>query len=235
MGSRFVFTLVATSTHVNDVAGTADRVVVGLDSSSRDLGILVYDTRPEHRLVLLRMLDSIGFIVNDADTLPELLAACRKDKPSLIIYSLSAAESSLQDLEQLSRDCSEGQIPILAIVSNDLHLDVVSNLTQGVLVMPIHETELYDAVGQLANVHYVWSGNNDEAEERERSRDDQAIRELPNEVKERVTQAVEDGLTDEIAELIASLADESPRAAARMQLLARNFDYELLLELLSPS
>jgi PAS domain S-box-containing protein len=234
VGSRFVFTLVAGSGDLNESVDTTERVVVGLESTSRNQSILVFDKRPEHRLVLLRMLDTIGFIVNDADTLPSLLAACKQDKPSLIIYSLSTAEDSLRELEQLSSECSDGQIPLLAIVSSDLQLEAVSNLSQGVLVMPIHDTELYDAVGQLANVRYVWSGVSNENEELERLKDDQAVRDLADEVKARVTQAVEDGLTDEIAELISSLAEESPRAAARMQLLARNFDYELLLELLSP-
>jgi hypothetical protein len=102
------------------------------------------------------------------------------------------------------------------------------------MVMPIHESDLYEAAGQLADVSYIWSGTGNQDETR-REEDDQAIRDLPPETRKSVFEAVEDGLTDEIDSLITSLEAEYSRAASRMHVLARNFDYEYLLELLGPA
>ncbi|XOF32516.1 MAG: PAS domain S-box protein [Candidatus Electrothrix sp. YB6] len=92
-GSRFFFTLeVAVSQSSADSGADApEQTVTGcisLEASGRQMKILVVDDTPSNRAVLRDILESVGFIVQEAADGDEVPEACQAFEPDLVLMDL---------------------------------------------------------------------------------------------------------------------------------------------------
>ena len=107
----------------------------------------------------------------------------------------------------------------------------------GFLRMPVCEDELFREIGRVANVEYLWSGEHEGPGlfGPEPVLDGLAVRGMPDEVLQRLRQAIERGYPGDIDEAVERAEHLDPKVGRGLRALARSFDYAALLGLLGPS
>jgi nitrogen-specific signal transduction histidine kinase len=232
-GSRFIFHFVAQCAQSGiEELKAPQAIVVGLASSCRDFPVLVVDSQSESRAILGGLLGAVGFALREATHVEQALSALATEAPRVVLWVQGSRKSPVAGmLEPLSKACREHGVPLVALLSSEAHALEAKAVSQATLLLPLHEQELFDTLESIAGVEFLRSGDSDQdARALELEAAEKSIRALPEQERMALQQAIEDGFTDLIEQLIRQVKDT--RAANRLSALSQNFDYARMLALL---
>jgi CheY-like chemotaxis protein len=122
MGSRFWFEVEATIVEAPSARPAAQpRIITGYEGTPRR--ILVVDDRPENRLVLVRMLEPLGFVVGTAADGREAVAQAAAERPDLILMDLVMPVMTGFEAVPIIRALPGlAEVPIIAVSASVLDL-----------------------------------------------------------------------------------------------------------------
>lgn len=159
-GSTFRFEIAVPRTSSAAIATAVQmdtREVVGYKGKRRR--ILVVDDRPENRMVLLDMLDPLGFEVILAEEGRDGLEKAKTIRPDLILADLVMPVMTGFEMIQKIRKIPEiREIPIIAISASVFALDQKKSLNigcQGFLSKPIESDKLLPAIAENLELEWV--------------------------------------------------------------------------------
>jgi CheY-like chemotaxis protein len=202
--------------------------------------VLVVDDRPENRLVLLDLLEPLGFEIFLAENGQEGVALAQQLPPDLIFMDLIMpvmmgfeAVAAIRQLPELAT------IPIVAVSASVLEMDREQCRRVGcddVLSKPVEADNVFAVLRQYLNLEWVYAAPAARATEMQ-DRLDEAEGELippPREELERLYELARFGDMDRLQAHAAYLEGLSPRYrpfAERVRRLAEQFDDRQIQEL----
>ncbi len=238
-GSIFTFNIRVHPPDLAQVEKTVSpRRVIGLASGQPAWRILVVEDNEPSRLLLLNLLQSVGFHVKEAWDGREALEKCRTFRPHLIWMDI---RMPVMDGYEATRrikagECADAKIIALtAHVFKDRRDRIMAAGCDDFVRKPFREDEIFETMGKHLGVRYIYEqapGFAPECIKQEDILPDLAaadLAELNPELLKELEKALVSGSLDRIDGVINSIRDPNPTLADGIQKLAHRFEYEKIL------
>ncbi|RKZ52428.1 MAG: hypothetical protein DRR08_28300 [Candidatus Parabeggiatoa sp. nov. 2] len=139
------------------------KTVIGYKGERRK--VLVVDDKQENRLVLLHLLEPLGFEVTLAENGRECVAKTREIQPDLIMMDLVMPVMTGFEAVQVIRQIPElKKVPIIAVSASVFDMDKVKSQIAGFdafLPKPVEAEKLFELMTKLMELAYVYETRNE--------------------------------------------------------------------------
>ncbi len=245
-GSRFTFTLPVEVT--NDITTHPPchrRKVSTLAEGQPIFRLLVVEDNNHNRELLVRLLRSVGFKVQEAVNGKEAVDIFRKWQPHLIWMDMRMpvldgyeATSIITSMGQSQSDVDTKIIALTASAFEEDRLRVIECGGHDFVRKPYREAEIFEMIHKHLGVNYVYK-NDDQgipADSSNESVIDETlstlVQEIPKNLLARLKEATELSDITMIAQAIEEIQDCNRKVAEALSLLASNFAYEEILSII---
>ena len=171
-GTVFSFDVLAhvveTDAAINRDRHHSEKIVVGLAPDQEILRILAVDDVPQSRLLLRKMLTSVGFEVAEAGDGEEAIAVWQAWQPHLIFMDMRMPVMDGYEATKRIKSQSPGRkTVIIALTASAFEEERIVILSAGCddfMRKPFYEAELFDKIAQHLKVDYVYGDNPNQAQ-----------------------------------------------------------------------
>jgi two-component system, NarL family, sensor histidine kinase EvgS len=162
VGSTFGLTLeVEVIDSLSSAASAMDRQVIGLAPGQPRPRILVVDDRQENRLLLAHLLETVGFIVEEAFDGQDAVEKCRKTFPDAILMDLRMPRMDGFEAAGEIRTMAEGKtVPIIAVTASVLRDERSKILAAGMdafIRKPFRDSEVFHEISRLTGIQLEYA------------------------------------------------------------------------------
>ncbi|MBE8969438.1 response regulator, partial [Nostocales cyanobacterium LEGE 12452] len=231
--------------------------VISLAPAQSEYRILVVDDSTDSRLVLMKILTSIGFVVQEAINGIEAIALWQTWQPHLILMDMRMpimdgyeATKVIKTREKISSQNTESQIPnwktiIIALTANAFEEQREAIIKAGCddyINKPFREEELLEKLSEYLGVQYIYQEESYQLTnlKQQRPKSILTIADLVNLLSEMSPEWVKQVYTaaaqcsdDLILELIEQIPSENAVLQNFIKNLAHDFQFEKIMELTS--
>lgn len=245
VGSTFIFEIQVEPLDSSEVPRTQSKgAVIGLAPDQPSKRILVVDDMIESRLLLVKLLDSIGFEVREAENGQEAIAQWLQWQPDLILMDLRMpVMDGYEATKQIKASAGSQKPAILALTASVFEEDRSAVFTAGCddfLRKPLEKDELLEKIGYHLNVDYIYSKDippfqrlKPEIEAGELSMDKlkSYLEKMPNKWVEKIYDAAAQCSDDMILELTKEMPTDFEPLGLALSKLAENFQFHQIMHL----
>ncbi|WP_050779052.1 GAF domain-containing protein [Lyngbya sp. PCC 8106] len=244
VGSIFAFKIIvkpADSTSVESV--NYSQKVVGLATQQRIDRILVVEDKFSNRLLLLKLLQSIGFDVKEAHNGQEAITIWSSWKPDLIFMDIRMPVMNGYEATQYIKSTPEGnQTVIIALTASAFEEDRQMILSAGCddfIRKPFQEEEILTVIRQHLGVEYLYADPNDlrassilnTAADSDFILDSNALKVMPPDWIQQLYQTASQCSDVLTYHLIEQIPPENSQLANKLRELVSNFRFDRIMEL----
>jgi len=212
------------------------RPVVGLELGSEPFCILVVDDSDANRILLRRILEMAGFTVVEAGNGQEAIDSFEKFAPQAVLMDIQMpVMDGLEATRRLKATEKGRSVPFIAITGNAFDEDQKKGMAIGMaayLCKPFRAEELLRMLGGCLDLRSLYQETAPNPSPREQGVTPEMLALLPRELLASLRQAVAEGDTACLRELIARVQEKDAAAAVGLQTLADRYDYQQLDALL---
>ena len=247
LGSKFAFDIQLRLADPSDVKMLKpQKKVIGLAPDQPEYRILVVDDRADNRLVLVRLLSSIGLLVREAENGQEAVAVWEDWQPQLIWMDMRMPVMDGYEATKQIKAHHLGQTTvIIALTASAFEEERKSILAAGCddfMPKPFEANILFAKMGDFLGIRYVYEepvDTNDPKLEKEseisgvssnQSLESQ-LGQMPREWVEKIYNAAQECCDDKIIQLIEEIPREFAPASQNLTTLAQNFLFDDIIEL----
>jgi PAS domain S-box-containing protein len=239
-GSVFVILLPLKEGEAQAVEGKEKpRHVIRLESGQAKRRVLIADDIDDNRQLLEQLLAPVGFEIRLATNGEEALHEFEQWRPHLILMDFRMPVMDGHEAIRRIRAMSGGKEPkIIAVTASALdenRQDLLAIGADDFLSKPFREVELFQKIHHHLGVEYVYADQPDVAPpEKATELDPDCLASWPQDVIGDMREAV---ITADLDQLLAKIKDAEsldPHVAGELRRLAESFQYQNLLDLLSP-
>lgn len=240
LGAKFSFKIpvkIAQSTHKPKLS-LGKRKVTGLAPNQPNYRILVVEDKLNNRLLLVKLLTSLGFAVQEAEHGQQALALWETWEPHLILMDMRMPIMNGYEATKHIKNHLKGQATvIIALTASAFEEDrqvILSTGCDDFVRKPFQEEELLEKFAQHLGVKYIY--------EQEESKDavvsDQKdslfsyLEMMPIEWVENLYHAAAQGSDNLILELVKQIPQELSILSSSLSDLVANFQFEEIIELM---
>jgi signal transduction histidine kinase/CheY-like chemotaxis protein/streptogramin lyase len=216
--------------------------IIALEPGQPRYRILVVDDKWTNRQLLIKLLNPLGFELREAQNGQEALAIWQEFEPHLIWMDMRMPVMDGFEATRRIKTTTKGQATaIIALTASSFEEEraiVLSSGCDGFVRKPFREREIFEMMSKHIGVRYIYETLSAEAETTtpllpDLSEDLEAeIALLPPELLRQLTEGTELGDMELIDQAIIKIRHHHPALAEGLARLARNFEYDKLLELL---
>ena len=147
----------------DDIPQTQDskfRHVIGIAEGERAHKVLVVDDKWENRLMLVRMLQGLGFRVQEATNGQEAIATWRIWKPDLILMDMRMPVMTGYEATQRIRQDEDDNTTIIAITASAFEHERAEIMAVGCddyLSKPFRDDELYHKIQRHLGIQFIYA------------------------------------------------------------------------------
>jgi signal transduction histidine kinase/DNA-binding NarL/FixJ family response regulator len=244
LGSKFAFDIqisLADPTEVKMLQ--ADKKVIGLAPNQPEYRILVVDDRADNRLVLVRLLSSIGLLVREAKNGQEAIAVWEDWQPQLIWMDMRMPlMDGYEATKQIKAHPLGKTTVIIALTASAFEEERKSILAAGCddfMRKPFEAKILFAKMEEILGIRYVYEEPVDTTLEKESEisgvPSNQSVEALlgkmPIEWVAKISNAAHECCDDKIIQLIEEMPIEFAPASQSLTTLAHNFLFDDIIEL----
>ena len=238
-GSIFVFNVeieeVANGIFKQHVA----KRVISLEKNQKKILVLIVDDNKENLIIVDTLLKMVGFETIEATNGREAIDKFEQWNPDLILMDLRMPEMDGYEAIRLIKLTEKGiHTPVIALTANTLEEDrnrVETIGIDGIIGKPFHENELFDTVGRILGLHYIY----EEESPALQGIVHYSVESIASDI-DKLEDSLRSGMLDALAvadmkqfkKLISSFEKESSNLACHLMDLAKNYDYDHLQKLL---
>jgi signal transduction histidine kinase/ligand-binding sensor domain-containing protein/ActR/RegA family two-component response regulator len=216
--------------------GEDRRRVVGLEPDQPPYRILVVDDRGVSRKLLIRMLQPIGFHLREAADGQEAVDAWRAWQPQLIWMDLRMPVMDGIEATRQIRSMDPGRATkIIALTASGLdeeRADVLAAGCDGFVRKPYHETDIFEQLRQQIGARFVHADEPAASTASHGGVEGEALLSLPGGLLHALEQALLHLDPEAVERRIQEVRAHDPALAAALDVLARDFQYGKLLQLI---
>jgi PAS domain S-box-containing protein len=248
-GSRFTLTIpvvpVAETTH--HTRTPRQRKVVGIAPGQPTYRILVTEDRLESRVLLIQLLQPLGFELREAVNGQEAIEIFEHWEPHLIFMDMRMPVMDGYEATRYIRSSDHGQaVAIVALTASAFEADrnlILSAGCNAFIRKPFRTQEIFDILHSLLGIEFLYDDTHTgQAPDQDTSGDTSAptlnaaaMASLPPEWVAQVHRAALLGNGRMIQRLAEQIREEHPPLAAQVQELARAFQFEQLAAVTGPT
>jgi light-regulated signal transduction histidine kinase (bacteriophytochrome)/CheY-like chemotaxis protein len=165
-GSTFTCQVQLTQVETVDVLHPTQltKRVIGLEPGQPKYRILVVEDVPENRLLIVKLLESVGFEVCAAENGLEAIDICQEWEPHLIWMDIQMPVMNGREATKQIRAITQGKdLTIIALTANAFEEDRKAILEIGCddfVAKPFEENVLFDKMAHYLGLHYIYAENN---------------------------------------------------------------------------
>ncbi|WP_342597470.1 ammonium transporter [Cyanobacterium aponinum UTEX 3222] len=240
-GSIFSFEIVVTLVTERDVQThnpRQSRRVIALKSGQPRYRILVVDDRPINRLLLIKLLQPLGFELKEACNGQEAIAIWEQWKPHLIWMDMRMPVMDGYEATQYIKGTLKGNATaIIALTASVLEEEKAVILSAGCddfIRKPFRESVIFDAIGKHLGVEYIYEEEPElnVFEQKHQSLTRQDLQIMPSKWLDKLYQAAKELDDDLILELIRKIPPENNILADKLKHLVDNFQLAKIRKLI---
>ncbi|MBE8988011.1 PAS domain S-box protein [Nostoc sp. LEGE 12450] len=226
------------------------RQVLSLAPAQNEYRILVVDDSIDSRLVLVKILTSIGFAVQEAANGTEAIALWQQWQPDLIFMDMRMPIMDGYEATKIIKAREETSIPnrktiIIALTANAFEEQREATIQAGCddyINKPFREEELLEKLSEYLEVQYIYQEDNYQIKNASQQLAESILKltdlvpllsEMSPEWVKQVYTAAAQCSDDLILELIEQIPSENVMLSNFIQNLAHNFQFEKIMELTS--
>jgi CheY-like chemotaxis protein/nitrogen-specific signal transduction histidine kinase len=244
-GTTFKFEVTVEPVSAGDLADSQappPRRIIALAPGQPRYRILVVDDQWNNRQLLLKLLSTLGFVVQEAANGQEALEAWATFKPHLIWMDLRMpVMNGYEATRQIRAAPQGGKTTIIALTASVLDEERAAVLAAGCddfLRKPFREADIFEAMSRHIGVHYIYEeahepNNNRLPVEAELLKS--SLTALPPPLQGRLQDGALRASIAMMEELIAEIHASDPALAVALATLADEFAYDQILELTQES
>ncbi len=236
-GTTFVVTL-----PVRCVDAAADMLsispghrIIALEPDQPRYRILVADDKPNNRRVLVKLLAPLGFDVQEAANGQEALAVWSTFKPDLIWMDLRMpVVGGLEATKEIKTSIQGRTTAVIAMTASSFEEERDLVLDAGCddfLRKPFRDNDIFELMHKHLGVKYVYEDSElltPRPSIFENALTVEALRALPPELYEALTQAIQVTDPGRVQDLLSSIADHNPALADELAALIKEFRFDIL-------
>ncbi|MEH1795843.1 PAS domain S-box protein [Nostoc sp.] len=250
-GSKFAFDIqislaVASEIQIEHIR----RQVLSLAPAQKEYRILVVDDSIDSRLVLLKILTSIGFVVQEAANGTEAIALWQKWQPQLILMDMRMPIMDGYEATQIIKAREETSIPncqtiIIALTANAFEEQREAMIKAGCddyINKPFREEQLLEKLSEYLGVEYIYQEDKYQITNSKQRITESILKladlvpmvsEMSSEWVNQLYTAAAQCSDDLILELIEQIPSENAALQNFINNLAHEFQFEKIMELTS--
>jgi signal transduction histidine kinase/CheY-like chemotaxis protein len=237
-GSVFRFEIPAEAsdaTEVDHPFGETGQRVVGLATDEPEWRILVVEDEADNRLLLSRLLESVGFHVREAVNGEEAIQQFQGWQPQLIWMDMRMPVMDGYEATRRIRKLAGGkEVKILALTASAFKEQEEKILAAGsdaVLHKPYHEQALFTAMGEQLNLRYVYEETSDlQSQNTLPKLDAEDLLHLPMEWRDEFLSSAQMGDIDALLSLTRTLPASESEIKTKLDRYINEFQLEYLIK-----
>jgi len=244
-GTTFAFNIqIATSSASEIQTAQETRKVIGLAPDQPDYRILIVEDNLDNRLLLVKLLTSVGFSVCEAENGQEAIALLSSYSPHLILMDMRMPVMNGYEATRQIKAHLKGQATaVIALTASALEEDREAILSAGCddfMCKPFREESLWEKIAQQLGVHYLYEESEvrgeDEAVRDESIPSDESLKyhlsQMPREWVEKLYEAALKGLDHVIIQLLEQIPETHVPLANTLEDWANNFLFDRVIDLI---
>ncbi|MFH1984657.1 MAG: PAS domain-containing protein [Pseudomonadota bacterium] len=212
---------------------TVPRNVVGLEPDTGPVRVLVVDDNADNQVLLKALLAPIGVEIRQAHNGREALMLFEEFSPHAVLMDMRMPDMDGYEATRRIKNTDKGlATPVIALTASAFEEGKRRIFDAGVdayLRKPFQHWEVYEILGRCLGLRYVYNEENDL---KPLAPTVEAVFELPEELRAKLRQAVEEGDMDLFTELLEQATESHPELVKKLRKLADVFDYRKLFTLL---
>jgi CheY-like chemotaxis protein/two-component sensor histidine kinase len=242
-GTVFKFDIKATIVEAANIKRQQPtRQVVALEPNQPSYRILVVDDRWYNRQLLIKLLSSIGFDVQEASNGQEAIAIWDRWEPHLIFMDMRMPVTDGYEATKRIKATIKGQATaVLALTASTLEEERAIVLSAGCddyIRKPFKEADIFEAIHSHIGVRYIYEQPTPAPTSIGADSDaltPAALAALPSDLVRNLHQAISELDVELMQSYIAQISKLNAPLANALAALANKFQYEQLLKLTQPS
>ena len=215
--------------------------VVCIDKGRKTYRILCVDDKEENLKVVVNLLKLVGFETNEAVDGADAIAKFEEWSPDLILMDMRMPVMDGYEATRRIKSTEKGQqTPIVALTASSFEeerMEMAVLGMQGYIRKPFNENELFDVIAEILDIKYIYEDKISSGQEKYLN-DDGAIlgdiAKLADGIVLKMLEALAVADLDLLIELIKSIETENPELSRQLRMLANNYDYDYLVQILNP-
>jgi len=238
-GSIFTFQVKLKKGSSHAVERNSTRGVIGIENRDTTYRILVVDDKEDNLKVASTLLNLVGFETKEAINGEEAIAKFETWSPHLILMDMRMPVMDGYEATRRIKATEKGMLtPIVALTASTFEdeLKKIDALgMQGFIRKPFRENDLFNTVGKILGIKYIYDIEKVEASTKYAIDEDALtidLAKIPNSLLLKMQNALDIADLDLFLQLISSQVEENPELVHKLMELAANYDYDQLQELL---
>ncbi|KPA13928.1 two-component hybrid sensor and regulator [Candidatus Magnetomorum sp. HK-1] len=238
-GSVFEFYIQAEAVKTSDIKiDQKPKRVIGLEPGQPEYRVLIVDDKWDNRQLLIKLLQPIGFEVNEAENGKEAIDIYHKWQPQLILMDMRMPVMDGYEATQKIKQTTKGQaVAIIAVTAStfeDERTVVISSGCDDFVRKPFREADIFDAISRNIGVRFVYEDihNFDIQKDPEAIISDE-LTVLPVELLSNLEQAVIQIDMHLIDEILKKINEQHKALSEKISQLIDDYEYDHVLELIN--
>jgi signal transduction histidine kinase/CheY-like chemotaxis protein len=235
-GTSFIFDIQA---NVSEAMSIKDKKpikrVIALAPNQQEYRILVVDDRTENRRLLVKLLQPIGFEIQEAVNGKEAIEVWQRWQPHLIWMDMRMPIMNGYEATQQIKSHLQGQATaILALTASTLEEEKAIVLSAGCddfVRKPFREEVIFEKMAQFLGVHYIYENIQSKELSEVSKLTAESLGMMPNEWIKNLIEAAVLIDTESIDNLLSQIPKEHQSLALSIQKHVDDFDVDLILNI----
>ncbi len=236
-GSTFRFTIAYEPVSIENIAPciTSDKKLISA-MNAKGYQILIVEDQLENRLLLIELLEPLGFVLREALNGLEALEIVKDWHPDLILMDRRMPLlDGLETVKRLRQMELYKTIPIIAVTAHafdDEQHEMLDAGCSAFLRKPFREVELYTAIETALGIEFNYTDLEPATELDTSTLSHEDISTLPTQLVAELQHTVITANLDAMLECIVKIEQHNPQTATLLKDLALRYEYERMLDIL---
>lgn len=232
-GSIFTIKVEYKEGNIDDIEKLENKKIISIANHDKKYKILVVDDKVENLKVTVNLLNVVGFETIEAVDGKDAIEKLSNNRPDLILMDMRMPVMDGYEAIRMIKSMKEFKdIPIVALTAStfeDERKRIEALNIEGYIRKPFRENDLFNIIGNLLKVQYIYEKENES--ERKIVSETRNIQLSHKQVSE-ISDAISVADMDKLLVIIDQIELIYPQFAYKLKVLAQNYDYSQIEELL---
>lgn len=238
-GSVFTFQVEIQEGDSDAIEKSSPNGVIGIENNESPFRILVVDDKSDNLKVAVNLLKLVGFETNEAVNGVDAIQKFETWNPHLILMDMRMPIMDGYEATRRIKTTEKGmKTPVVALTASTFEdeLKKIGSLgMEGYIRKPFRENELFNTIGKILGIKYIYEMANPESPKKYGNDKDTMtldISNLPGSLLLKMQNALDVADLDLLVQLIKNIETDHSELAGTLLDLALNYDYDQLQEIL---